>query len=316
MASDINIKTWGNKPPNALRFHFHSCSVDNHTDFDPTDEPSRNNQHGADRGDTKVNDEVKSFIRNVFYKQCDEPGQPQRQVSAKQSRHDDKMGRDLDPDSDSDGIPCHLDMDAILPELIKLNLAQHRMILSLCDLTKEAVLQLRITKARLDLVDEELSLMRSSVAEQAAPSLFSGVRTRSSLEVTERHRADHYIPRFNLADIGATLAAGPDPWSDLGHTRQRVRDGSPSLRSSRQRRRSPRPERYVPVPTCLARCPVPTKELMTIQRGACQAHQNIVRWPRRPRSQNVSIDVHFVNTHPAFHDHHARRDFRLGALRP
>ena len=214
-------------------------------------------------GDVKANGEMKSFVRNVFYKQCDEPGQPQHQASAKQNRqnrqtrHTDDMDGNLDADSDSDGDPYHLDVDAILPGLIKLTLAQHRMILSMRDLAKEADLQLRITNARLDLVEEELSLMQSNVAEQDIPSLFSGVRTRD--------RADNYIPKFDLADIGATLAAGPGPWTDSGHTRHRVRDGSPSPRSCRQRRRSPRPDRYVSAPTWLDRFPIPTKELMTIQ---------------------------------------------------
>lgn len=248
MTPDINFKPWGHQPPNT--FHFHSCPVDDdHNAFATTDDPSRNDQHGTDMGDIKITGEMKPLTRNVFYKQCDGSEQPQRQASAKQNRHNGVMngGRD----SDSDGDPYHLDGGAILPELVKLTLAQQRVIRSL---TEEADIQRRITNARLDLVEEELSLMRSSLAEEPAPSLFSGFRTRSNFEGTERDRADDYIPEFDLTDIGATLAAGPGPWSEFGKTRHHVRNGSPSPWHSKQRRCSPRLERYVQLLIWLARC--------------------------------------------------------------
>lgn len=239
MTPDINFKTWGHQPPNT--FHFHSCSVDDdHNTFATTHDPSRSDQHGTDMEDIKNTGEMKPLIRKILYKQCDGPGQPQSQASAKQNRHNGVMngGRDID----SDDEPYHLDGGAVLPELVKLTLAQHRVIRSL---TEEADIQRRITNARLDLVEEELSLMRSSLAEQPVPSLFSGFRTRSNFEGAEHDRADDYIPEFDLTIIGATLAAGPGLWSDFGHGRHHVRDGSPSSRHSKQRRCSPRPERYV-----------------------------------------------------------------------
>lgn len=257
MTPEINSKTCDDQTPNML--HFHSCSVDDDLNaFGHTDDPSRNYQHGTDMGDIKVNGEMKPLIRNVFYKQCDEPEQPQRQVSAKQDRHNGVMngGRD----SDSDEEPYQLDGIAVLPELVKLTLAQHRVIRSLIE---EADIQRRITNARLDLVDEELSFIRSSLAEQPVPSLFSGFHTRTSFEGAERDRADDYIPEFDLTDIGVTLAAGPSPWGDFGPTGHRVRDGTPSPRPSKQRRRSPRPERYVPVPSLLTRCLIRTEQLTT-----------------------------------------------------
>lgn len=237
MAPDVSSKPWGNQPRTTLE----SCSVDDHPSFTLTDEPSRDNQHGTDMGNIGVTDEMTAFFRNIFHKYCDEPEQPEYHGSAKQKRQNEYTNNDQDSDSGSD--TDHLVGDAILPELIKLTLAQHRMILSLRDANKETDLQLRITNARLDLVEEELSLMRSSLAEQATPSLFSGVRMGSSFGGTERDTTGDYIPKFDLADIGATLAAGPGHGSDFGHPRYHARDGSPSPRSSSQRRRSPRPER-------------------------------------------------------------------------
>lgn len=260
MAPVVNLKPWDcHQPLTALK----SCSVDDHPGFNPTDEPSRENQHSTGMGKIEIPDEMRSFFRNLSYKYCDEPAQPDYHGSAKQKRQDDNADDDQYSDSDSD--PGHLERGAILPELIKLTLAQHRMILSLRDVNKEADVQLRITNARLDLVEEELSLMRSSLAEQATPSLFSGGRIGSSFGGTERDTTGDYVPKFDLTDIGATLAAGPGPESDRGHPRQHARDGSPGPRSCNHRRRSPRPERYVSVPTWLARCAVPTAELTTIQ---------------------------------------------------
>lgn len=250
MVPDVNSKLWGSQPRTTLE----SCSVDGHPGFTPTDEPSRDNRHGTDIGNTVITDEMRSFFRNIIHKYCDKSTQREYHGSAKQKRHNDNTDDDQDGDSGSD--PDHLEGDAILPELIKLTLAQHRMILSLRDANKETDLQLRITNARLDLVEEELSLMRNSQAEQDTPSLFSGVRMGSSFGGTERDTTGDYVPKFDLTDIGATLAAGPDHGSDFGHPRYHARDGSPGSRSSSQRRRSPRPERYVPAPTCLAECPV------------------------------------------------------------
>lgn len=259
MVPDVNSKLWGNQPRTMLK----SCSVDGHPGFTPTDEPSRDNRHGTDMGSTVITDEMRSFFRNIIHKYCDESTQREYHGSAKQKQQNDNTDDDQDDDSGSD--PDHLEGDAILPELIKLTLAQHRMILSLRDANKEIGLQLRITNARLDLVEEELSLMRSSQAEQATPSLFSGVRMGSSFGGTERDTTGDYVPKFDLTDIGATLAAGPGHESDFGHPRYHARDGSPSPRSSNQRRRSPRPERYVAVPTWPAKCPVLTVELTIIQ---------------------------------------------------
>lgn len=255
MVPDVNSKLWGNQPRTTLK----SCSVNDQPGFTPTDEPSRDNRHGTGMGNIVVTDEMTSFFRNIFLKYCDEPEQPGDYGSAKQKQQDDNTDDDQDSNSGSD--PDHLEGDAILPELIKLTLAQHRMILSLRDVNKETDLQLRITNARLDLVEGELSLMRSSLAEQATPSLFSGVRMGSSFGGTERDTTGDYIPKFDLADIGATLAAGPGHASDFGHPRYHARDGSPNPTSSSQRRRSPRPERYVPALTWLAKCPFLTAGL-------------------------------------------------------
>lgn len=255
MAPDVDSKPRGcHQPLTTLK----PCSVVDHPGFNPTDEPSRDTQHSTGMGKIEITDEMTSFFRNIFNGYCDETAQPGYHGSAKQKRQDGITNDDRYGDSDSD--PDHLEGDAILPELIKLTLAQHRMILSLRrmilslrDVNKEADVQLRITNARLDLVEEELSLMRSSLAEQATPSLFSGVRMGSSFGGTERDTTGDYIPKFDLTDIGATLAAGPHPRSDLGHPRHHARDVSPSPRSYNHRRRSPRPERYVPVSTWLAR---------------------------------------------------------------
>ena len=235
MAPESNFKSWRNQPlatPNAF-------SVHEHHGFNPTDEAPRDNKHGANVGDIEVVDEMTSFFRSIFDKYCDKPGQPVCQGSARQN---DNM--DGNQDSDSDIDQDQLDGDAILTELIKLTLAQQRMILSLHDVNKETNVQLRITNARLDLVEEELSIMRSSLADQATPSLFSGVRMSSSFGGTERDTAGDYIPKFDLTDIGATLATGPGPGSEFGHPGYHTRDGSPSPRSSIQCRRSLRPERY------------------------------------------------------------------------
>lgn len=254
MAPDVSSKPRGNQPLTSLK----SPPVDDHPSFNPTYEPSRDNQHGTGMRNIEVTDDITPFFRNVLYKYCDEPEQPEYQGSAQQKRQSDNMDGDQDSDSDSD--PDHFDEDVILPELIKLVLAQHRMILSLRDAKKEADIQLRITNARLNLIEEELSLIRTSVAEQAAPSLFSGVRMGSSFGRAERDTAGDYVPKFDLTDIGATLAAGPSPGSDFGQPRHLARDGSPNPRpgSSNHRRRSPRPERYVPVFTWLVKCSAPT----------------------------------------------------------
>ncbi|KAG6353331.1 hypothetical protein INS49_007503 [Diaporthe citri] len=237
MAPDVNSKLWGNQPRTTLK----SCSVDDQAGFTPIDEPSRDIQHGTNMGNIGATDEMTSFFRNIIHNYCDEPTQRKYHGLAKQKRQNNNTDDDQDSDSGSD--PDHLEGDAILPELIKLTLAQHRMILSLRDVNKETDLQLRITNARLDLVEEELSLMRSSLAEQATPSLFSGVRMGSSFGGMERDTTGDYIPKFDLADIGATLAAGPGHGSNFGRHGYHARDGSPSPRSSNQRRRSPRPER-------------------------------------------------------------------------
>lgn len=215
----------------------------------------------------EVPGEMTSFVRNIFSKYCDEPAQPEYHGSAKQKRQNDNTNddQDSDSDSDSDSDLGYLEGDVILPELIKLTLAQHRMILSLRDVNKEADVQLRITNARLDLIEEELALMRNSLAEQPTPSLFSGVRMGRSFGATERDTTGDYIPKFDLTDIFATLAAGPGPESDSGHLTYYARDGSPSPRYSTQRRRSPRPERYVALPTWLVNVLFRTAELTMIQ---------------------------------------------------
>lgn len=255
MSPDVNSKQWGchQPPPTTLK----SWSVDDNPGLNLTYEPE--NQRSTDMGNIDISNEMTTFFRNIFYKYCDEPAQRKCHGSTRQNRRDDNADDDQYSDSDSD---CdHLDGDIILPELIKLTLAQHRMILSLRDLNREADVQLRITNARLDLVEEELSLMRSGLAEQATPTLFSGVRMGTSFGSIERDTTGDYIPKFDLTDIGATLAAGPGPGGDFGHLRHHVRDRSPSQRSGSQRRRSPRPERCVQVPTWLARCVVPVAEL-------------------------------------------------------
>lgn len=248
MAPDVDSKPRGCHQPLTT---FKPCSVVDHPIFNPTDEPSRDTQHSTGMGKIEITDEMTSFFRNIFNVYCDEAAQPGYHGSAKQQRQDGITDDDRYGDSDSD--PSHLEGDAILPELIKLTLAQHRMIMSMRDVNKEADVQLRITNARLDLVEEELSLMRSSLADQATPSLFSGVRMGSSFVGTERETAGDYIPKFDLTDIVATLAADPGPGSYLGHPRHHARDNSPSPRSCNHHRRRPLPERYVPVPTWLAR---------------------------------------------------------------
>lgn len=254
MSPDVNSKPWSwRQPPTTFR----SCSVDDHPGFNSTNDPE--NQHSTAMRNIEITDEMTTFFRNIFYKYCDEPAQRKCCRSTGQNRRDDNTDDDQYSDSDSD---CdHLEGDVILPELIKLTLAQHRMILSLRDLNREADVQLRITNARLDLVEEELRLMRSGLAEQVTPTLFSGVRMGTSFGGIERDTTGDYIPKFDLTDIGATLAAGPDTRRDSGHPRHHFRDRSPSPRSGNQRRRSPRPERYVQVPTWLARRVVPTAEL-------------------------------------------------------
>lgn len=255
MSPDVNSKQWGchQPPPTTLK----SWSVDDHPGLNLTHEPE--NQRSTDMGNIDISNEMTAFFRNIFYKYCDEPAQRKCHGSTRQNRRGDNTDDDQYSDSDSDRD--HLDGGIILPELIKLTLAQHRMILSLRDLNREADVQLRITNARLDLVEEELSLVRSGLAEQATPTLFSGVRMGTSFGGIERDMTGDYIPKFDLTDIGATLAAGPGPGSDFGHLRHHVRDRSPSQRSGSQRRRSPRPERCVQVPTWLARCVVPVAEL-------------------------------------------------------
>lgn len=208
-------------------------------------------------GDIEVTDDMTSYFRNIFHKYCDKPEQPEDQGLAKQKQQNDNLEGGRDSDSDSDSEPDQLG-DAILPELIKLTLAQHRMILSLRDVNKEAGVQLRITNARLDLVEEELSLMRGSLAtEQATPSLFSGVRVRmgSSFGGTERDTTGDYVPDFDLTGIAATLAAGPGSGGHFDHLRNHGPDAGPGTRSSNLRRRSPRPERYVSVPAWASQMP-------------------------------------------------------------
>lgn len=260
MSPDVNSKPWGcHRPPTTLKL----WSVDDHPGLNPTYEPG--NQHSTDMGTIDITDEMITFLRNIFYKYCDEPAQRKCHTSTRQNRRDDKYITDDDQFSDGDSNCDHLNGDVILPELIKLTLAQHRMILSLRNLNREADVQLSITNARLDLVEEELSLMRSGLAEQATPTLFSGVRMGTSFGGIERDTTGDYIPKFDLTDIGATLAAGPGPGSDFGHLRHHVRDRSPSPRSGNQRRRSPRPERCVQVLTWLARRVLTLAELTESQ---------------------------------------------------
>lgn len=235
-----------------------SHSVNDHHGLDPTVQPYRVNQHGADMGDIEVTEDMTSYFRNIFHEYCDEPEQPEDQGLAKQKQQNDNLEDGQDSDSDSDSDCDQLRGGAILPELIKLTLAQHRMILSLRDVNKEAGVQLRITNARLDLVEEELSLMRGSLAtEQATPSLFSGVRVRmgSSFGGTERDTTGDYVPNFDLTGIAATLAAGPGSGRHFNHLRNNAPDAGPGTRSSNLRRRSLRPERYVSVPAWAGQMP-------------------------------------------------------------
>lgn len=281
MAPDVNSKPWGTQPLTTLK----ASPVDDHPSFNPTAGPSRGNQHGTDMRNI-ITDDMRFFFRDIFYKYCDEPEQPEYQ------RQIDNVDSDQNSDSDSDSD--FLDDDDILPELIGLVLAQHRMVLSLRDAKKETDVQLRITNSRLNLVEEELTLIRTSMAEQATPSLFSGVRMGSSFGSAERDTASDYIPKFDLTDIGATLAAGPGPQSDFIQPRHLVRDGSPSPRSSNQRRRSPRPERYVLVPTWLAKCPAPNSRTNNnIVRSTSSAPEyrtmaSVVKTPRYLRRRTSS----------------------------
>ncbi|KAL1861380.1 Cytochrome c oxidase subunit 4 [Diaporthe australafricana] len=212
-----------------------SCWVDDYPGPNSTEgSSSQDNQCGPRFEEIDATDEMKSYSRNASYKSLDKPRQ------TKQDDHvvdgDENMGSGSGRGSDQ------LNNRAILPELIDLTLAQHRMILSLREVNKEALGALQIISARLDLVEEELSLMRSSLADQTESSLFSGVR---SFEDTERDTSDDYVPTFDLTDIGATLAAGPGPGlgSEFGCSRYLASESSLSSRSSKQRRRSPRPER-------------------------------------------------------------------------
>lgn len=250
---DANSRRWSNMPSTSLD----SSWVEDYPSPNSTEgSSSQENQCGPRFEEIDATDEMRSFFRNAFYKSPDKPRQTKPQGSAQQMKQDDDVlavDDDMGSHSDSDRNSCsdRLDGHVILPELIKLTLAQHRMILSLRDVNKEAVGALKIINARLDLVEEELTLVRSSLADQTEPSLFSGVGMSSSFEDTERDTADDYVPAFDLTDIGATLATGPGPGlgSESGCSRYLARESSLSSSSSKQRRRSPRPERYVPTPT-------------------------------------------------------------------
>ncbi|KAI3399480.1 hypothetical protein diail_6742 [Diaporthe ilicicola] len=188
---------------------------------------------------------MRSSFRNTLFNIPDDAGQLELQQSARQKQQDEYIVDDDDiaSSSNSNSSSDHTDVDDVLPGLVKLTLAQQRIILSLCDVTKEAGTVLQIISARLDLFEEELSIMRSSLADQVEPSLFSGVRTDSSFGGIECDTTDDYVPIFDLSDIGATLAAGPGPGSDSGRPRYLAREGSYSPRASKQRRLSPRTER-------------------------------------------------------------------------
>ncbi|KAJ0104299.1 hypothetical protein J7T55_009463 [Diaporthe amygdali] len=226
MAPDVNSKRCRSKqPPTTLN----SCWVDDLLSSNSTVGLSQENGDGPGIENTKTTEKMGSYFRDAFYNHSNEPRQ----------QGDNKT--DGDGESERESESNRLDGDAILPELIKLTIAQQRMILSLRDANKEADVQLRINNARLDLVEEELSLMRSSLAEQAHPSLFSGVRMNSNFGGTGRDIAGDYVPAFDLSDIAATLAAGPGPVDYCFRPRHLSRDSSPSSRSSKQR--NPRPER-------------------------------------------------------------------------